>query len=79
MSTPDGVMLFAESQPRRMHFEIQHALTVRGPATFLKSRPLQSIEGLTHCAERRKSLPPDTGSRLLTEMRRARICSRPLI
>src|ERR1700677_2212466 len=43
------------------------ALIVRGAATFLKSRRLQSIEALTHCAECRKSPPPDTDSRLLTE------------
>ena len=38
-----------------------------------KSRRLRSVEGLTHRAERRQSHPPDTDSRLLTEMNRSRI------
>ena len=35
-----------------------------------KSKRLRSVEGLTHRAERRQSHPPDTESRLLTEMNR---------
>ena len=33
-----------------------------------KSKRLRSVEGLTHRAERRQSHPPDTDSRLLTEI-----------
>ena len=75
MSTPDGVMLFAQSQACKMHFKNQHALIVRRKATFSKSKHLRSVEGLTHRAERRESHPPDTDSRLLTEMNRSRMCS----
>ena len=30
MSTPDGVMSFAQSQPCKMHFKNQHGLVVQG-------------------------------------------------
>jgi hypothetical protein len=38
-----------------------------------KSRGLRSVEGLTQCAGRRQSHPPDTDSRLLTELNRSRV------
>ncbi len=51
-------MLFAQSQASKMHFKNQHALVVRDKVMSPKSKCLRSVEGLTHCAERRKSQPP---------------------
>jgi|SRR5580658_4893418 hypothetical protein len=58
-----------------MHFKNQHARFVGEKATFSKSRSLRSVEGLTHCADRRESRRADTDSRLLTERNRSRISS----
>jgi hypothetical protein len=71
MSTLDGVMLFGQSQRTKVHFENQRVLFLREKVMSWKSRRLQSVEGLTHCAERRRSHPPDTDSRLLTELNRS--------
>jgi hypothetical protein len=51
-----------------VHFENQRALTVQQKAISSKSRPLLFGEELTHRAGRRQSHPPDTDSRLLTQM-----------
>jgi len=69
MSTLDGVMLFAQSQPCEMHFMNQRALIARGEGNILEIKAFTVRRGLTHYAERRQSHPPDTDSRLLTEMR----------
>ena len=73
----DEVILFAQSQGWRVHFKNQHAIAVSEAATLPKSRRLRFVEGPTYCAECRGSLPPDTDSRLLTELSRGRICLRP--
>jgi hypothetical protein len=62
MSTPEGVMWFAYSQPCQMHFKNQHALIVQEEVMSSKSKRLRSVEGLTHCPERRESHPADTDS-----------------
>jgi hypothetical protein len=69
MSTPNGVMSFAQSQRYRMHFKNQHAFTVRRKSNVLEIKAFAVLgEGLTHRAERRESHWPDTDSRLLTEV-----------
>ncbi len=59
-----------------MHFKNQQALIVREKGCPLKSKRLRSVEELAHRAQLRQSLPPDTDSRLLTEMNSCRTSSR---
>jgi hypothetical protein len=75
MSTLDGVMLFAQSQPCEMHFMNQRTCRA-GNGNVLEIKALPSVEGLTHRVECRESHPPDTDSRLLTQLNDGRICSR---
>jgi hypothetical protein len=73
LATPNQVVWFAKSQVRVMHFKNQHALMVQQEVMSSKSRRLRSVEGLTPYVERRQSQPPDTDSRLLTELNRSRV------
>ena len=70
MSTLDGVMLFGQSQSSKVHFENQRVLMVREKVMSPESRRLRFFERLAHCAKRWQSQPPDTDSRLLTELNR---------
>jgi len=74
MSTPDRVMLlFAKSQLCRVHFKDQHALIVPGRATFLKSKCLPSVDGLSSCTKLRERHLSDTDGRLSTDINHGRI------
>jgi hypothetical protein len=51
-----------------MHFMNQRATSCREEATVSKPKRLPPVEAMTDGAERWESHPPDTDSRLLTEM-----------
>jgi hypothetical protein len=74
MSTPDTLMSFAQSQLYGMHFKNQQVLILREKAISLEIKAFAVRRRADPGAECQESHPPDTDSRLLTEMNRSRIC-----
>jgi hypothetical protein len=77
MSTLDRVMWFAKSRRCRMHFKNQHALMERRKGNVLEIKACTVRRRADSLRGTRQSHPPDTDSRLLTELYRSRMCSRP--
>jgi hypothetical protein len=77
MSTPDRVILFAQSQYSRVHLESQHVIIVLREGNILEIKAFAVGRRADPVAWELRGMPSaDTDSRLLTEMNRSGMCLR---